>query len=154
MIKIRKHYDLIKTLTWISQVVQLLSFFLIQDSMQDHFAFSRHEPLLLLSHFSRVRLCATPWTAAHQAPQSLGFSKQEYWSGVPFPSPMHESEKWKWSRSVVSDPQRPHGTSPKSPWIRNSFSSLSFMTLTCLNSTGCLFSRMPLYWHFLMLLHH
>ena len=49
--------------------------------------------LLLLSHFSRVRLCATPLTAAHQAPPSLGFSRQEHWSGLPFPSPMHESEK-------------------------------------------------------------
>ena len=49
--------------------------------------------LLLLSHFSRVRLCATPETAAHQAPPSLGFSRQEHWSGLPFPSPMHESEK-------------------------------------------------------------
>ena len=33
---------------------------------------------------SRVQLIATPWTAAHQAPQSMGFSRQEYWSGVPF----------------------------------------------------------------------
>ena len=49
--------------------------------------------LLLLSRFSRVQLCATPYTAAHQAPQSLGFSRQEHWSGLPFPSPMHESEK-------------------------------------------------------------
>ena len=49
--------------------------------------------LLLLSRFSRVRLCATPWTAAHQALLSLGFSWQELWSGLPFPSPMHESEK-------------------------------------------------------------
>ena len=49
--------------------------------------------LLLLSHFSHVRLCATPEMAAHQAPLSLGFSRQEHWSGVPFPSPMHESEK-------------------------------------------------------------
>ena len=40
--------------------------------------------------------------AAHQAPPSLGFSWQEHWSGLPFPSPRHESEKWKWSRSVVS----------------------------------------------------
>ena len=48
--------------------------------------------LLLLSRLSRVRLCATPETAAHQAPPSLGFSRQEHWSGVPFPSPMHESE--------------------------------------------------------------
>ena len=45
--------------------------------------------LLLLSHYSRVWLCATPQTAAHQAPPSLGFSRQEYWSGLPFPSPMH-----------------------------------------------------------------
>ena len=59
--------------------------------------------LLLLSHFSGVWLCATPYTAAHQAPPSLGFSRQEHWSGLSFPSPMHESEKWKWSRSVVSD---------------------------------------------------
>ena len=51
--------------------------------------------LLLLSCFSRVRLCATPQTAAHQAPLSLGFSRQEHWSGVPFPSPMHASEKGK-----------------------------------------------------------
>jgi len=36
--------------------------------------------------FSRVRLCATPWAAAHQAPLSTGFSRQEYWSGLPFPS--------------------------------------------------------------------
>ena len=50
---------------------------------------------LLLSRFSRVQLCATPETAAHQAPQSLGFSRQEHWSGLPFPSPMHESEKLK-----------------------------------------------------------
>ena len=49
--------------------------------------------LLLLSRFSRVRLCVTPKTAAPQAPPSLGFSRQEHWSGLPFPSPMHESEK-------------------------------------------------------------
>jgi len=49
--------------------------------------------MLLLSHFSHVRLCATPQKAAHQASPSLGFSRQEHWSGLPFPSPMHESEK-------------------------------------------------------------
>ena len=43
--------------------------------------------LLLLSRFSHVRLLATPWTAAYQAPPSMGFSRQEYWSGVPLPSP-------------------------------------------------------------------
>ena len=66
--------------------------------------------LLLLSPFSRVQLCATP---------SLGFSRQEHWSGLPFPSPIHKSEMWKWSRSVVSDSSRPHGLQPTRllrPW--------------------------------------
>ena len=47
----------------------------------------------MLNRFSRVRLCATPQMAAHQALPSLGSSRQEYWSGLPFPSPMQESEK-------------------------------------------------------------
>ena len=47
---------------------------------------------LLLRNFSRVRLCATPQTAAYQAPPSLGLSRQEHWSGLPLPSPMNESE--------------------------------------------------------------
>ena len=57
--------------------------------------------------------------AAHQATPSLGFSRQEHWSGLPFPSPMHESEKWKWSPSVVSDSVQPHGLQPTRllhPW--------------------------------------
>ena len=44
--------------------------------------------LLLLSRFSHVWLCATPWTAAHQAPSSMGPSRQEHWSGLPLPSPL------------------------------------------------------------------
>ena len=75
--------------------------------------------LLLLSCFSRVWLCVTPKMAAHQASPSLGFSRQEHWSGLPFPSLMHESEKWKWSCSVVSDSLRPHGLQPTRllhPW--------------------------------------
>ena len=66
--------------------------------------------LLLLIHFSRVWLCATP---------SLVFSRQEHWSGLPFPSPMHKSEKWKWSCSPMSDSSRPHGLQPTRllhPW--------------------------------------
>ena len=57
--------------------------------------------------------------AAHQAPPSLGFSRQEHWSGLLFPPPMHESEKWKGSRSVVSDSSQPHGLQPTRllrPW--------------------------------------
>ena len=48
--------------------------------------------LLLLSRFSHVRLCVTPQAAAHQAPLSLGLSRQEHWSVLPFPSLMRESE--------------------------------------------------------------
>ena len=40
-----------------------------------------------LSHFSHVRFCATPWTVARQAPLSMGFSRQEHWSGLPFLPP-------------------------------------------------------------------
>ena len=72
-----------------------------------------------MKSFSRVRLFVILWTAAHQAPQSMGFSRQEYWSGLPFPSPMHESEKWKWSRSVVSHSSWSCGLQPTRllrPW--------------------------------------
>ena len=82
-------------------------------------AASIQQVLLLLSRFSRVRLCVTPWTAAHQAPLSLGFCRQVHWSWLPFPSSVHESEKWKWSRSVVSDSLRPPGLQPTRllhPW--------------------------------------
>ena len=76
--------------------------------------------------------------AAHQAPPSLGFSRQEHWSGLPFPSPMRESEKWKGSCSVVSDPQRPHGLQPSRllhPWdfpgkSTGAFSGITWLLLT------------------------
>ena len=47
---------------------------------------SHHSLLRFEKSLGRVRLCATPWTIAHQAPPSMGFSRQEYWSGVPLPS--------------------------------------------------------------------
>ena len=68
---------------------------------------------------SLVRFFVTPWTAAYQAPPSMGFSRQAYWSGLPFPSPVHESEKWNWSHSVVSDSLWPHELQPTRllrPW--------------------------------------
>ena len=69
--------------------------------------------------FSRVRLRVTPETAAHQAPSTLGFSRQEHWSGLPFPSPVHEGEKWKccyccWVTSVMPDSSRADGLQPTS----------------------------------------
>ena len=78
-----------------------------------------HAAAAAAKSISRVRLCATPYTAAHQASTSPGFSRQGHWSGLPFPSPMQESEKWKWSRSVMSDSSRPHGLQPTRllrPW--------------------------------------
>ena len=54
---------------------------------------------------SRVRLLATPWTVAHQAPPSMGFSSQEYWSGVPLPSPYESTDKGgKISKHICSEP--------------------------------------------------
>ena len=46
----------------------------------------------MFSCFSFVCVFVTPWTVAHQAAQSMRFSRQEYWSGLPFPSPVHEGE--------------------------------------------------------------
>ena len=69
-----------------------------------------------------LQLCPTlrdPIDGSPPGSPSLGFSRQEHWSGLPFPSPMHASEKWKWSRSVVSDSQWPHGLQPARllhPW--------------------------------------
>ena len=87
------------------------------------FSFSVIILLLLLSRFSRVRLCVTPWTAAYEAHLSLGFSRQEHWSGLPCPSPMHESEKWKWSRSVLSTLSDPMDCSPPGSSIHGIFKS-------------------------------
>ena len=68
--------------------------------------------LLLLSRFSHVRLCATPQMAAHWAPLSMGLSRQEYWSGLPFPSPRDLPDPGIESRfpalqtdSLLSEPQ-------------------------------------------------
>ena len=58
--------------------------------------------LLLLSRFSRVRLFATPWMVAYQAPPSMGFSREEYWSGLPLPSPEGQARDEK-----PEVPQRP-----------------------------------------------
>ena len=65
--------------------------------------------LLLLSHFSCVRLCATPWTAAHQTSPSMGFSRQEHWSGLPFPSPLTNLDSILKSRDICQ--QSPYSQS-------------------------------------------
>ena len=95
----------------------------------------------MLNRFSRVQHPATLWTVAHQAPLSMGFSRQEYWSGLPFPSPedlpkpgiepmshipcigrqvlYHLSHLGRPFHSVVSDSLQPHGLKPTKflyPW--------------------------------------
>ena len=81
--------------------------------------------LLLPSRFSHVRPCATPLTAAHLGSTwfsaCLGFSRHEHWSGSPFPSPMHEGEKWKWSCSVCPTLCDPMGCSPPGSSIHRIF---------------------------------
>ena len=58
---------------------------------------------------NRVRLLAIPWTAAYQAPPSMGFSKQEYWSGVPSPSQEVRHREWQYPSLVVGESQAPVG---------------------------------------------
>ena len=52
-----------------------------------HRNYGSPEKSVLTNTLSHVQLFATPWTVAHQAPQSMEFSRHEYWSGLPFPSP-------------------------------------------------------------------
>ena len=92
--------------------------------MTQQFHLDQYSLLLLLSHFSHVQLCVTPETAAHQAPLSLGFSRQEHWSGLPFPSPMHESEKWKWSRSSFKCGSGTLRLFQGNPWGQKHFSNI------------------------------
>ena len=87
-----KEYSKYHTIALISHASKVM-LKILQARLQQHVNRELPDVLLLLHRFSRVRLCATPETAAHQAPPSLGFSRQEHWSGLPFPSPMHESEK-------------------------------------------------------------
>ena len=62
----------ISTLLWLEETI---------------FSYSAAAAAAAAKSLSRVRLLVTPWTAAYQAPPSMGFSRQEYWSGVPLPSP-------------------------------------------------------------------
>ena len=80
------------------------------------------EPRLPAAAAKSLQSCPTLCNPIDGSPPGspiLGFSRQEYWSWLPFPSPMNESEKWKWSRSVVSDSSWPHGLQPTRllrPW--------------------------------------
>ena len=109
--------------------------------------------LLLLSRFSRVRLLATPWTAAHQAPPSMGFSRQEYWRGCHCLLRWLQQTIWKqmwsgtvslesfnvraWSvTTVVSDCVTPGTIAHQAPLSVGFFSQGSWSGLPCPSSRG------------------
>ena len=70
-----------------------------------------------MKSLSRVQLLATPWTTAYQALPSMGFSRQEYWSGVPLPSLVAQFSSIHFSHSVASDSLRPHESQhARPPW--------------------------------------
>ena len=70
-----------------------------------HFLHQCMKVKMKVKSLGRVRLCATPWTAAYQAPPSMGFSRQEYWSGVPLPSPHLKLVFFKKDFAHLSDSQ-------------------------------------------------
>ena len=88
---------------------------LLKTSLKD---FEHYFAAAAKSLQSCLTLC-DPIDGSPPGSPSLGFSRQEHWSGLPFPSPMHESEKRKWSCSVMSDSVQPHRRQPTSlprPW--------------------------------------
>ena len=101
--------------------------------------------------------------AAYQAPLSLGFSRQEHWSGLPFPSPMHKSEKGKWGHSVMSDSATPWTAAYQAPlclgfsrqeyWSGlplpslNIYCRLSYMAFTMWRKLP----SMPIFWRVLIM---
>ena len=76
-----------------------------------------------MKSFSLVRLVATPGTAAHQAPPSMGFSRQESWSGVPLPSPIMSiyEDKCSFSLPLTKTRQKKRRETLKKIWIAKSF---------------------------------
>ena len=85
--KVLEVFDVVKSAQWALSPVAMWSSKVTLAVV----VFCQSSPSLLgvcmLSRFSHVRLFETPWTVAHQAPLSMGCSRQEYWSGLPFPSP-------------------------------------------------------------------
>ena len=72
-----------------------------------HFLLQRMKGKVRVKSFSPVRLLATPWSAAHQAPPSMGFSRQEHWSGVPLPS-CEELDKTEVAACVLTESSKPY----------------------------------------------
>ena len=75
---------------------------------------------------SHVRLLATPWTAAYHAPPSMGFSRQEYWSGLPLPSPCDSA-----TNSQVSLVASSHTPGIRFEWLHQIVQTFSTITWPC-----------------------
>ena len=90
------------------------------DSVSVSFRFKPKTNLFAAAATRSLQSCPTLCDRTDGSPPGLpvpGILQQEHWSGLPFPSPIHESEKWKWSRSVVSDSWWSHGpTRLLCPW--------------------------------------
>ena len=72
----------------------------------------------VLSHFSLVRLLVTPWAVASEAPLSMGFSRQEYWSGLPFPSPLESAENCNFRPATTAYRVQISPSRPRSPALQ------------------------------------
>ena len=70
----------------------------------------------VLNHVSRIRLFTTLWTIAHQVPLSMGFSRQEYWSGLPFPPPGYHSDPRRGPGSLMSPPLAGRSFTTSTTW--------------------------------------
>ena len=84
-------------------VAQWTTFWRVKYAKAGIFNFSKTAcDVYVLSHYSRVQLFVTPWTVARQAPLSIGFSRQEYWSGLPCPPLGGSSQPWDKAASLTS----------------------------------------------------
>ena len=120
-------------------IIKNLKFFLMCNCLEFREFWtlqSKKGLLLLLSHFSCVRFCATPQTAAQQAPLSLGFSRQEHWSGLPFPSPMHESEVSQSCQTLETPWTAAHQAPPSLGFSRQEYWSVIYFGLIIVSFQG------------------
>ena len=91
---------------------------------------------------SRIQLFATPWTVAHQTPPSMGFSRQEYWSGLPFPSPRDLPDPGKEPRSPAFQADTLPSESWGGWWDYKADSSVCLLYLSCCLWLFSLWSRL------------
>ena len=90
--------------------------------------------------FSRVRLFSTPWTVAFQAPLSTGFSRQEHWSGLPFPSPVHACMLSSFSHVRLCNPM---DSSPPSSSVHRILQARTLESVTISFSNTCMHAKLP-----------